>query len=123
MVLAINKIMIIAREFTFDSAHKLTWHRGKCKNLHGHTYILQVWIKDKLSKNGVVLDFKELDLIVKKEIIEKLDHKYINKIIKNPTAENMCIWIWDRLKKELKNIYEIRLWENQKSFVVYNGDN
>jgi 6-pyruvoyltetrahydropterin/6-carboxytetrahydropterin synthase len=73
--------MIIVRQFTFDSAHKLDWHKGKCKNLHGHTYRLQIAIKGEMNKNGIVMDFKELDKIVKQSVIEKLDHIYLNKIM------------------------------------------
>jgi len=113
--------MIIVREFTFDSAHKLDWHNGKCKNLHGHTYRLQVWVKGSLTEEGIVLDFKELDKIVKEEVINILDHKFLNEVIENPTAENMCIWIWNHLKEKLNYIYEIRLWETPKSFAVYRG--
>lgn len=113
--------MIITKEFTFDAAHKLSWHKGKCKNLHGHTYKLQVRVKRKLNKKGIVLDFADLKEICQKEIIEKLDHKYLNIIVKNPTVENMCIWIWDRLKLKIKGLYEIRLWETPTSFAIYNG--
>lgn len=112
--------MIIVRQFTFDSAHKLNWYKGKCKNLHGHTYRLQIAIKGSINKNGIVMDFKKLDKIVKQSVIEKLDHKYLNKIIKNPTAENMCLWIWNKLKKDL-NLYEIKLWETPNSFAIYDG--
>lgn len=46
--------MIIVKEFTFDSAHHLEWHQGKCHNLHGHTYKLQVGIQGELNKNDKI---------------------------------------------------------------------
>lgn len=112
--------MIIAKEFSFDSAHKLDWHKGKCRNLHGHTYKLQVLIQGELNEQGIVMDFKELDDKVK-AVLEKLDHAYLNSIIKNPTAENLAIFIWDKLKNSLP-LYEIKLWETPDSFVVYMGE-
>jgi 6-pyruvoyltetrahydropterin/6-carboxytetrahydropterin synthase len=114
--------MIISKEFVFDSAHKLDWHRGKCKNLHGHTYKLQVSVKGNLSEQGIVIDFADLDKIVKEKVIEILDHRLLNEIIPNPTAENLSIWIWDKLKDNLKGLCEIKLWETPKSFAVYSGE-
>lgn len=112
----------LVREFTFDSAHNLRWNKGKCKNIHGHTYKLQVFVTGKLNKNGIIIDLKDLDKLVKKEVIELLDHTYINKIVENPTLENLSIWIWKRLKKRLNNLHELRIWETPKSFVVYTGE-
>lgn len=114
------KNMLITKEFTFDSAHKLDWHHGKCKNLHGHTYKLQVTVKGNLNKNGVVIDFGDLKEIANKKVIEVLDHKYLNELIQNPTAENIVIWIWNRLKREL-SLHEVKLWETPTSFVTYTG--
>ncbi len=42
--------------------------------------------------------------------------------IKNPTAENICVWIWNKLKNKIIGLYEIRLWETANSFAVYNGE-
>ncbi|MBT3721302.1 6-carboxytetrahydropterin synthase QueD [archaeon] len=113
--------MMLTKEFMFDSAHNLDWHDGYCKNLHGHTYKLQVSVSGKVNENGVVLDFKDLKKIVKEKIISVLDHKYLNKIITNPTAENMLLWIWDQLENEL-NLYELKLWETPTSFATYKGE-
>jgi 6-pyruvoyltetrahydropterin/6-carboxytetrahydropterin synthase len=113
--------MIVAREFEFDSAHKLEWYDGKCKDLHGHTYRLQVFVKEEVNKQGVVIDFYELNNMVKQFVVDLLDHKYLNEIIENPTAENICVWIWSELKDRLNGLFEIKLWENSKSFVIYRG--
>lgn len=112
--------MIIAKEFIFDAAHKLINYNGPCSNLHGHTYKLQVVLSSSIRKNGMVIDFVDLKRTVKDKIISKLDHKFINKIIKQSTAENIAIWIWNQLEKSLP-LYEIRLWETPTSFVVYSG--
>ena len=109
--------MRIVKEFTFDSAHNLKWHDGKCVNLHGHTYKMQVGVKGKIDDNGVVIDFGDLKKIVNELIDEKLDHKYLNDFYENPTAELMAIDILKELKKKVQGIYLIRLWETPTSFV------
>jgi 6-pyruvoyltetrahydropterin/6-carboxytetrahydropterin synthase len=113
--------MIITREFVFDSAHRLEWEPGKCKQLHGHTYRLQVSVEGKLNENGIIINFTELKDIVKKKILDELDHKYLNELISNPTAENIVLWIWDKLKSDF-NLYEVKLWETPTCFVLYRGD-
>lgn len=115
-----EKKVYLTKEFTFDSAHQLEWHKGKCKNLHGHTYKLQITIQGGLNKDGIVIDFGDLKKIVKDKIIEKLDHQLLNEIIKNPTAENMVVWMWDELMDELE-LYEIKLWETPTSYATYRG--
>ena len=119
--------MKICRIFHFSSAHTLPNHEGKCWQLHGHNYKLEVELKgptlfsDGPSK-GMLIDFKDLDDMIKGLIIEDLDHKYLNDIVGNPTAENLILWIIHRLRTmtTLGNsirFYRIRLWENHKSYV------
>lgn len=112
--------MLIGKEFTFDSAHNLLNYTGKCASLHGHTYKLHVVLSGKLQKNGLVFDFGDIKSIVNEKVISVLDHKYINDIIKQPSAENISIWIWNQLKKDLP-LFEIRLWESPTNFVIYHG--
>lgn len=117
-----GQFMILTKEFTFCGAHKLKWHQGKCKNLHGHTYKMQVSVKGVPNKNGIIIDFADLDKIVKSIVIEKIDHSFLNEVIDNPTAENVAIWIWDKLAGKLKGLYLIKLWESKSSFVEYRGE-
>lgn len=112
--------MFIAREFTFDSAHQLRNYSGPCANLHGHTYRLQVIVKGAVQKSGMVIDFTEIKNSVNKKVLSKLDHTFINKIIKQPTAENIAIWIWNQLEKDML-LYEIKLWETPTSYVAFRG--
>tara|TARA_Y100000310_G_C20653788_1_gene800890 strand:- start:600 stop:944 length:345 start_codon:yes stop_codon:yes gene_type:complete len=114
--------MIIGKTFSFDAAHKLEWHNGKCKDLHGHTYKFEVLIKGEVNRAGIVIDFGDLKEIVKDEVLEFLDHKYLNDIIENPTAEEIVVWIWGKLKEKLEGLYEIKLWETESSFAVYRGE-
>jgi len=115
--------MLITKEFTFDAAHYLTQYHGKCEKMHGHTYKMHVTIDGKVKKDGMVYDFVELKKLVKENVINELDHALLNDIIKNPSAENIAIWVWGKLKKEIKGakLYEIKIWETATSFVTYNG--
>jgi len=89
--------MFVTREFTFDAAHYLTNYYGKCERLHGHTYRLQVTLEGKVQSNGLVIDFVVLKRLVKKQVLEKLDHQLLNDVVKNPSAERVIMWIWDQL--------------------------
>lgn len=114
--------MLIAKEFTFDSAHRLPGYKGLCANLHGHTYKVIICLNGKIKKDGMVIDFSLLKEKVKGKALQFLDHKLLNDIIEYPTAENIVVWIWKQLIKELPELYEITLWETPASYVVYRGD-
>ncbi len=90
--------MFVTKEFTFDSAHFLTNYYGKCERVHGHTFKLQVTVEGKVQSNGLVVDFVVLKRIVKKHVLDKLDHHLLNDVVENPSAERVIVWIWDRLK-------------------------
>lgn len=108
----------IGKEFSFAGAHKLPNHKGLCKNLHGHEWKLRITIKKRVNKKtGMVMDFSDLKKIVKEHVISKLDHSYLNDTLKNPTAENLLMWIWDRLMFDglLKGMHSIDLWESKDS--------
>ena len=89
--------MLVTKEFTFDAAHYLPNYYGKCENLHGHTYRLQVTVEGPVLSNGMVVDFVLLKHIVKERILNNVDHRCLNDQFPNPTTELICIWIWDEL--------------------------
>lgn len=103
-------IIQLSATFHFSSSHKLTKYQGKCENLHGHNYKLIVTIEGDIQDNGIVMDFKEIKEIVNEKIIEKLDHTHLNDTIENPSAENICLWIWGKIKNDLP-LKKIRLYE------------
>ena len=115
--------MILCKEFTFDAAHQLMNYRGsECEDLHGHTYKLQVYVKGKVQDNGLVMDFHDLKKVIKENVLDILDHKYLNDIIKQPSAENICVWIWNKLSAKMPiPLYEVRVWETQTQFAIYQG--
>ena len=71
----------VSKEFSFDMAHLLDGHDGKCQNLHGHTYKLQVEVAGDLlvdgAKKSMVMDFSDLKVVVKKAILDPMDHAFI----------------------------------------------
>jgi len=75
-----DPMITVTKEFSFDCAHMLTGHEGPCKNLHGHTYKLQVevtsysGVQEEGPSKGMIVDFKDLKQIVKELIVDKLDH-------------------------------------------------
>ena len=107
--------MIIGKEFKFNAAHKLPNYNGKCKNLHGHTWKLIISLEGKVNKDtGMIVDFKELKAQVKEQVLDKLDHGYLNEIIDNPTCENLLTWIKENLK--IKDLKSIKLYESENSW-------
>lgn len=112
--------LTVTKEFTFSAAHRLPNYKGKCENLHGHTYKLQVTVKGKPDpKTGMLIDFHKLNDIVKQHILDKLDHSYLNDTLSNPTAENIVIYIYNKLKLEIKDLYEVIVWESPTAFASY----
>lgn len=127
-----NAIVEVTKEFTFDSCHQLLDYVGACERLHGHTYKLQVTLEGVPDKRGIVVDFKDVSKLVKKGIIEPLDHYNLNdKLDFNTTAENMSVYFFDYMDCVIKQLSEVekryikvtkvRLWETPTSFATYKG--
>ena len=118
--------MEIFKEFVFDSAHSLPFvpEGHKCKNLHGHTFILRIYVKGKVDQTiGWVIDFADIKKICK-PIIDSLDHKYLNEIegLENPTSEVLALWLWKKIKPQLPQLSKIEVKETPTSGVVYCGE-
>ena len=115
--------MRVRRRFDFEAAHELPHHPGKCRRLHGHSYLLVVTVdRDVDPRSGLAIDFGDLKRIVMTEVIDRLDHRSINDLIDNPTAENMSVWIWKRLEPGLPGLVEIELHETRNCSVIYRGE-
>ena len=100
----------------------LPHHPGKCARLHGHSYCLDVTLEGPLQTSGpaagMVEDFEVVSRVVKAAVIGELDHRSLNDLMDNPTAENIAIWIWERLASELPLLAELTLWETRTACVV-----
>ena len=119
--------MKVTRKFSFSAAHHLTEYKGACERPHGHTYRFTVTVEGKIAENGLVLDFVELKKVVEEKVLSKLDHQDLNDFFRNPSAENVAVWMWNELKDIGKNtgtgvkLTEIKLWEGDNTYVTYNG--
>jgi 6-pyruvoyltetrahydropterin/6-carboxytetrahydropterin synthase len=113
----------------FSAAHRLRHLRGKCEELHGHNWKVEVSVvSNRLNKEGVVIDFTVLKQKVEK-VLKPLDHHYLNDLPyfsgKEPSSENIAKYIFDRLKAELKGYHavlkEVTAWESETSCATYFG--
>ncbi|WP_422362159.1 6-carboxytetrahydropterin synthase QueD [Reichenbachiella sp.] len=117
--------MVIYKKFAFDSAHFLpnVPEGHKCKNMHGHTYHLTVYLEGDLDTElQWVMDFKELKDVVK-PVIEQIDHQLLNDIkgLENPTAERIVVWIWEQIQPKLPLLSKLELNETPTSGAIYEG--
>jgi 6-pyruvoyltetrahydropterin/6-carboxytetrahydropterin synthase len=131
----------VFRKERFNAAHRLRnpeWSEetnnavfGKCNNpnYHGHNYDLIVEVRGPIDpQTGYVIDMKILSDIIKYEVTERYDHRNLNLDVPefkdlNPTAENIAVVIWNRLRSRLDTRYtlKIRLYETERNFVEYDG--
>lgn len=132
----------ISRKAHFNAAHRL--HRkdwtneqndaifGKCNNanFHGHNYELIVSVTGNVDpETGYVIDVKFLTDIIKEEVEDQFDHKNLNLDVPefkdlNPTAENIVIVIWNKIRLKIKAEFdlEVVLYETPRNFVTYKGE-
>jgi 6-pyruvoyltetrahydropterin/6-carboxytetrahydropterin synthase len=115
--------VIVKRTFEFEAAHRLPHHPGKCRELHGHSYRLVVSVQRPVDPGtGLAVDFADVKAAVRREAVDRLDHRLVNELIDNPTAENMAVWIWERVAASLPGLVEIELYETRECSVVYRGE-
>ena len=134
--------MIVTARLTFSAAHRLhnpnydaDWNRrtyDKCDNPkgHGHNYAIQVSVKGKIDpETGMVIDLKTLKDIVRRRVIDRVDHTNLNEDVDFlrgviPTAENLARSFWQQLAPSIVEgtLYEIVLQETEKNSVVYRGE-
>lgn len=114
-------------ESQFSAAHQLRGYKGKCEELHGHNWRVQVTVSsDKVNETGMVIDFHELKAIAG-EVIASLDHAFLNEVFPfteiNPSSENIAKWIYESIKKRIRkkkcNLSSVTVWENETSSATY----
>ena len=116
-------------EFTPEENQRIF---GKCNNPHGHghNYTLEVTVKGQVdARSGFVVDLKQLKEIMNREVIDAMDHRFLNREVPEfkesiPTAENVAISIWRRLqpKLNLAQLHRVRVYETPDLFVDYYGE-
>lgn len=113
----------IAKSFTFEAAHSLPNHEGKCKRLHGHSYRMEVFVTGPIqttgSEEGMVMDFTRLSEIVEREVVSKWDHQLLNDVVSfTPTAELLAGEVFRLLKNAGLPVSRLELWETPRSRAV-----
>ena len=113
---------------TFAAGHALRNYRGKCENVHGHNYRVEVKVQgEQLDSAGLLVDFVELKRVMR-GVIDYLDHQFINDLEPfdklNPSAENIAKFFHERISEGLKtdvpvSIAEVKVWETDTSSAVY----
>lgn len=112
---------------TFAAAHQLRGYKGKCEQLHGHNWKVQVHVvAEKLNDIDIAMDFHNLKGLLN-EVIAPLDHSFLNDIFpfteKNPSSENIAKWIYDSLNKKLSDeqvqVSAVTVWESETAAATY----
>ena len=122
----------LTKTMRFDAAHQLRDYVGKCANIHGHTYRLEVCIAGpKVSESGLLYDFFDLKKLMK-GVVDSLDHRFINEVPPfdeiNPTAENLAYYIYQTLCRQLAEqnpalqLKYVQIWETPDSSARYSED-
>jgi len=135
-------MIYITRRLEFCASHRLFNPKfsdeknaatfGLCNNPngHGHNYVLEVTVRGEIApETGMVLDLKTLKKLINQEIVNKVDHKNFNMDVDFmqgviPTAENIAIKFWEILQSKIENgsLYELKLYESERNYVVYRGE-
>ncbi|NOY65028.1 MAG: 6-carboxytetrahydropterin synthase QueD [Nitrospirae bacterium] len=117
-------------ETNFSAAHQLRGYKGKCEELHGHNWKVQVHVTaERLNEIDIAIDFHELKRYTN-EIISQLDHSFLNDIFpfteRNPSSENIARWIYESLKKKINNdnvrVSAVTVWESETASATYYED-
>ncbi len=119
----------VSVEQTFAAGHALGDYRGKCENVHGHNYRIQVTIQgEELDPAGLLVDFVDIKRVMS-QAIDRLDHRFINDVtpfdVLNPSAENMARYFYDELAKGLNRstppvrVAEVKVWETDTQNATY----
>ena len=135
-------MLTITKSVKFDAAHVLTNHKGLCKNLHGHTYRVDVSVRQSEDDvSDMVMDFKDVKRICEEVVLSKFDHAFIYDetsadeaeiaavVVKHgmraaalpfrSTAENLARWIFRALKDRIVRLHAVRVYETADSFAEF----
>ena len=112
-------VMRIAKQFDFDAAHWLPMvpDGHKCKRMHGHTYRVEVVIRDRVLPDGFIMDYAVI-ANAWEPLHAILDHQCLNEIggLENPTTESLVVFIVDRIKPALRNLWAVRVYESSTTW-------
>ena len=115
-------------EQSFAAGHALRNYKGKCENVHGHNFRVQVVIEgETLDDAGLLVDFIDVKAAMR-AIIERLDHVFLNDVapfdVKNPSAENIAEYFYTEMSRSLRaavpvRVREVKIWETDIQSATY----
>ena len=117
----------ISAEYSFAAGHALRGYKGKCENVHGHNYKVQVTVAgERLNSIGLLMDFVDLRAAIK-TLVDRLDHRFLNELppfdVLNPSAENMAKYFYDGLEPKVREqgnrVSEVKVWETDTTSATF----
>jgi 6-pyruvoyltetrahydropterin/6-carboxytetrahydropterin synthase len=120
-----RRMIELVKTFDFEAAHWLpnVPEGHKCRRMHGHSFRGEVAVRGPVDPHtGWVMDFADLKAAVG-PLVKRLDHYLLNDIegLENPTSERMAIWMWERLKPQLPQLYRVTIEETCTTRCHYYG--
>ena len=116
----------LSKEFTFEAAHRLPRHDGKCARLHGHSWKMLVEVESPAlhesgPKSGMVMDFGDIKAAVSPLVESRLDHHYLNDTLEleSPTSEKVAQWVFQAILPKLPNLRAVTIHETCTSACRY----
>jgi len=117
----------ITVEYSFAAGHALRGYKGKCENVHGHNYKVQVTVAgEQLNPAGLLMDFVDLRAAIK-ALVERLDHRFLNDLPPfdqlNPSAENLAKYFWEAIEPGARaqglRVDAVTVWETDTTSATY----
>lgn len=115
-------------EEEFSAAHALRGYRGKCENLHGHNWKVEVYVRgERLDDIGMLVDFTRLKAVTRR-VMSMLDHKNLNELRPfdgelNPSSEHLAGFILHKVAEQLDDervkVFKVRVWETPSASATY----
>ncbi len=115
-------------EEEFSAAHALRGYKGKCENLHGHNWKVEVYVRgERLDAIGMLVDFTHLKAVVR-QVMKYLDHQNLNELKPfdeelNPSSEHLAGFILHKVAEEVNDervkVYKVRVWETPSTSATF----
>lgn len=117
--------MIVSKKVSFDAAHFLPNYVGKCNQMHGHHWVVELAVEGSvMEEHGFVVDFSRLKSWLEDYVVGEFDHTLLNDKISNPTAENLALYVKEKFNEigwsisgDIKLAW-IKVWETEDSYVA-----
>lgn len=92
------------------------------EDVHAHTFTYEITLFGPLNKEGYLVDFRQLSAVLEETINRVLEGKILNDLFENPTTEVICIWMFNKLKKEFSQLKSVKLAEAPDRWITFAGE-